>query len=90
MIDEINFVKFNKRSINFKKSYAKYGWKYSVTSNNSNNNYLHYLTQVERYGQWRSQGGQGGAEPPPERFEPPLESFETRIEIRKSYVMSTF
>lgn len=41
------------------------------------------------HNQWRSQGGQG-AEPPPERFEPPLESFETRIEIRKSYVMSAF
>jgi hypothetical protein len=39
-----------------------------------------------------ARGGQGarGAEPPPERFEPPLESFETRIEIRKSYVMSAF
>ncbi len=35
-------------------------------------------------------GGAWGAEPPPERFEPPLESFETRIEIRKSYVMSAF
>jgi hypothetical protein len=37
-----------------------------------------------------ARGWQEGAEPHPERFEPPLESFETRIEIRKSYVMSAF